>query len=142
MATDIDEFDQTIPATLDWIDDLQGRLGWHDRSMTYGAMKATLHALRDALPADEAVFLGGCLPTLLRGVYYEGWHLKSQPPPAAADQEVLFERIRGGVGGALGVDAEEVAARVLELLAARLPSEELEDVKAVTPAPLRFLWPA
>jgi uncharacterized protein (DUF2267 family) len=104
-------------------------------------MKATLHALRDALPADEAVFLGGCLPALLRGVYYEGWHLKSQPPPAT-DREALFERIRDGVGGAIGVDAEVVAIRVLEQLASRLPSEELEDVKAVTPAPLRFLWPA
>jgi uncharacterized protein (DUF2267 family) len=141
MATGIDEFDQTISAALDWIDDLQGRLGWHDRSMTYGALKATLHGLRDALPADEAVFLGGCLPALLRGVYYEGWHLRSQPPPAV-DREVLFERIRDGVGGALGVDAEEVARRVFELVAARVPSEELEDVKAVTPATLRFLWPA
>jgi len=141
MATGINTFDEAIQATVDWVDDLQTRLGWHDRNMTYEAMKATLHGLRDALPADEAVFLGGCLPLLLRGVYYEGWHLRDKPLPMP-DRDAFVERIRDGVNRALGVDAEEVAGRVFELVAARLPPEELEDVKAVTPASLHFLWPA
>lgn len=59
IATGIDPFDEAIPATVEWIDDLQKRLGWHDRSMAYLAAKATLHAFRDGLPPDEAVFLGG-----------------------------------------------------------------------------------
>jgi len=141
MAIGIEELDRAIPAALDWVADLQTRLGWHDRAMTYAAMKATLHGLRDALPADEAVFLGSCLPILLRGAYYEGWHLRSQPGSLAYDRESLFERIRDGVGRALGVDAEEVARRVFEVIADRVPSGELEDVKAVTPPSLHFLWP-
>jgi uncharacterized protein (DUF2267 family) len=38
--------------------------------------------------------------------------------------------------------AEQVARATFELLDARLPASELEDLKAVTPPGLHFLWPA
>ena len=109
--------------------------------MVYLALKAALHALRDSLPPDEAVFLGMSLPLLLRGAYFEGWHMRDEPLPLP-DREAFFERIRDGVNRSLGADAEQVARATFELLDARLPSSELEDVKAVTPPSLHFLWPA
>jgi uncharacterized protein (DUF2267 family) len=41
------------------------RLGWHDRERSYLALLAALHALRDCLPRDEAVYVGARLPVLL-----------------------------------------------------------------------------
>jgi uncharacterized protein (DUF2267 family) len=71
---EIKEFSTAVKAAEDWIDDLQRRLGWHDRERAYRALLATLHSLRDSLTRDEAIYVGAQLPPLLRGLYYEGWH--------------------------------------------------------------------
>ena len=68
--TAIQELNASVRATEDWIDDLMRRLGWHDRERTYLALLAALHALRDCLSRDEAVYIGTHLPALLRGLYY------------------------------------------------------------------------
>lgn len=134
------QLDRAAEAAADWINDLTQRLGWHDRDKAYLALIASLHALRDSLPPDEAVFLGNCLTPLLRGLYYEGWHMEREP--RFEDRDAVLERIREGVHRDPGIDAEEVARAVFALLAAHLPASELEDVKAVTPKELRAFWPA
>ena len=64
----IQDLNASVRATEDWIDDLMRRLGWHDRERIYLALLAALHALRDCLPRDEAVYVGAHLPALLRGL--------------------------------------------------------------------------
>ncbi|MGJ0509528.1 MAG: DUF2267 domain-containing protein [Methylocystis sp.] len=86
---------------------------------------ATLHALRDSLPAHEAVFLGDHLTLLLRGLYYEGWRMSKYS--ALKTREAFLERVREGVHRDPGIDAEHVARTVLALLAQRVPAAELED---------------
>ena len=140
-ATGIRSFDDAIPSAMDWVEDLKRRLGWHDTAMVFLALRATLHALRDSLPAAEAVFLGGSMPLLLRGAFYEGWHMRDLPLPLP-DQQRFLERIHEGVDRGLGLDPEQIASSVFALLAARLAPAELEDLRAVTPAPLHSLWPA
>ena len=135
----IREFDGAVHSAEEWIDDLTQRLGWHDRKKVYSAFVATLCALRDSLPAHEAVFLGDYLTILLRGLYYEGWRLPKYRTFRSRD--AFLERIREGVHRDPGVDAEQVAKAVLALFAERLPASELEDVKAVTPKALRGFWP-
>ncbi|MBU3889775.1 DUF2267 domain-containing protein [Methylosinus sp. KRF6] len=137
--TDIREFDAAARAAEQWIDDLQRRLGWRDREKVYSAFVATLHALRDCLPAHEAIFLGDHLTALLRGLYYEGWRLAKYS--SLRSRAAFLERIREGVHRDPGVDAEHLARMVLSFLAERLPASELEDVRAVTPRELRALWP-
>lgn len=137
--TDIREFDTAAHAAEKWVDDLTQRLGWRDREKVYSALVATLHALRDCLPAHEAVFLGDHLTVLLRGLYYEGWRLAKYS--SLRSRDAFLERIREGVHRDPGIDAEHVARVVLALLAERLPAPELEDVRAVTPKELRALWP-
>jgi uncharacterized protein (DUF2267 family) len=137
---EIQELSIAVGATEDWIDDLMRRLGWHDRERVYRVLLATLHALRDALAGDEAVYIGAQLPPLLRGLYYEGWHPGTRG--AARSRTAFLERIHDGVHRDPGIDAEEVARAVFALLAARLPAAEIEDAKAATPKPLHNLWPS
>jgi uncharacterized protein (DUF2267 family) len=66
--TAIQELNASVRATEDWIDGLMRHLGWHDRERSYLALLAALHALRDCLPRDEAVYVGARLPVLLRGL--------------------------------------------------------------------------
>jgi len=133
------ELQGAVGATKEWIDDLQRGLGWHDPDRVYSALVATLHAIRDALPQNEAVYIGAQLPVLLRGLYYDGWHPSRRT--ALRSQSSFIERIQDGVHRDPAIDAEYVARAVLAVLAARLPAGELEDAKAATPRPLHNLWP-
>ncbi len=138
--TGIAEFHAAAHAAEEWINHFTRELGWSDRDKAAGAFVATLHALRDSLPAHEAIFLGDHLSPLLRGLYYEGWRLAKYS--AVREREAFLERIREGVRRDPGIDAEKVARVALRLLAERLPAAELEDVRAVTPKGLRALWPS
>ncbi len=137
---EIQELSIAVKAVDDWIDDLQRRLNWHDRERVYRALLAALHALRDSLGRDEAVYVGAQLPPLLRGLYYEGWHPGARE--AARSRAAFLERVHDGVHRDPGVDAEEVARAVFAMLAARLPAAEVEGAKAATPRSLHNLWPS
>jgi len=136
----IEELNIAVNAAEEWINDLMRRLGWSDRGRVYLVLLASLHALRDAVARDEAVYIGAQLPPLLRGLYYEGWHLSTRP--ATRSRAAFLERIHDGVHRDPGVDAEEVARAVFALLAARLPAAEVEAAKAATPGQLHNLWPS
>ena len=138
--TTISDLKAAVAATEDWVDDLMRRLGWQDRERVYRALLATLHSLRDCLARDEAVYIGAQLPTLLRGLYYEGWHPGARP--ATRSRAAFLERIHDGVHRDPGIDTEQVARGVFALLAARLPAAEIEDAKAATPRVLHNLWPS
>lgn len=132
--------DASVRATEEWIGDLMRRLGWQDRERVYLALLAVLHALRDSLPRDEAVYVGAQLPALLRGLYYEGWHPGGRAQ--AKSRSAFLERVHDGVHRDPAVDPDQVARAVLALLAARMAPAELEDAKAATPKPLHNLWPS
>ena len=136
----IEELNIAVNAAEEWINDLMQRLGWSDRGRVYLVLLASLHALRDAVARDEAVYIGAQLPPLLRGLYYEGWHPGTRP--ATRSRAAFLERIHDGVHRDPGVDAEEVARAVFALLAARLPAAEVEEAKAATPRQLHNLWPS
>ena len=138
--TAISDLNAAVQTAEDWINDLMRRLGWQDRERVYLALLATLHALRDCLARDEAIYIGAQLPTLLRGLYYEGWHPSARP--AMRSRGAFLERIHDGVHRDPGVDTELVARGVFALLAARLPAAEIEDAKAATPSVLHNLWPS
>ncbi len=137
----IQDLEKSVSDVETWLIDLKQRLKWHDQEKVYLALVATLHALRDSLPQDEAIYLGAQLPVLLRGLYYEGWH-PSARVNRAKSRSAFVERIQEGVHRDPGVDAEAVADAVFSLLAKRLPAAELEDAKAATPTELRMLWPS
>jgi len=136
----IQDLKKAVPDVEVWLADLKRRLQWHDREKVYLALMATLHALRDSLPRDEAVYLGVQLPVLLRGLYYEGWR-PSARTTRAKSRSAFVERIQEGVHRDPGIDAEKVADAVFSLIAERLPAAELEDAKAATPKALRMFWP-
>jgi uncharacterized protein (DUF2267 family) len=137
---EIQKLSETVVETENWISDLMQRLSWHDRNKVYVALLGTLHALRDSLPRDEAIYVGAQMPALLRGLYYEGWHPGARV--SAKSRSAFLERIGEAVHHDPGIDAEEVTHAVFALLAARLSQGELEGAKAATPNALRSFWPS
>ena len=124
----------------EWVDDLVRRLGWHDRDRACAALIAALHALRDCVGRDEAVFLGASLPAVLRGLYYEGWHPGRRA--SIGKRDAFLARVHDGIHRDPAIDPEHVARAVLALLEARLPAAEIEDAKTATPRDLHNLWPS
>jgi uncharacterized protein (DUF2267 family) len=138
--SDIEEFDDAASAAQSWLSGAMEELGWHDRRKAYRACLAILHAVRDYLPLDEAVYLGSQLPPVLRGFYYDGWHPLGRPF-ALSDRAEFIERVESAVRRDPAIDVEQAARGLFAYLGAKLPDGELEELKAALPKVLRPLWP-
>ncbi len=77
--TKVPVLDHTIQLTNVWLKKLGEEHHLGERHHCYSALRAVLHALRDRLAPEQAVHLGAQLPILVRGIYYEGWHLADKP---------------------------------------------------------------
>lgn len=111
-----------------------------ERQHAYSGMRAVLHALRDRLTADQAVHLGAELPTLVRGIYYEGWHLASNPSGERQLQPFL-DRVQNQLPPKFPRDAKGLTEAVFALLASELERGMVVKVVGELPEPLRVLWP-
>ncbi|MCA8921150.1 MAG: DUF2267 domain-containing protein [Planctomycetes bacterium] len=121
-----------------WLLDLERELGSASPRLARQALRATLHALRDYLTVDEAARLGGQLPLLWRGLFYENW------TPSAAPKRLLgvgpfLQAVREHHGGPL--DSRRVVRGVFKVLCAHAGRGEIEPLDRVLPAPLLKLWP-
>jgi len=87
--TAIGPIERAVHATNTWLKDLMEEPGWEDRERAYHALGAVLHALRDRLTVAEAADLGARLPTLIRGLYYEGWTPNGKPVKERRREDLL-----------------------------------------------------
>jgi uncharacterized protein (DUF2267 family) len=138
--TGLDVFDTTCHKTNSWLKELMETLGWPDRHRAYGALRATLHALRDRLTVEEVAQFAAQLPMLVRGFYYEGWDPTGKPVRARHKEDFLAQ-IQQEFRYDEAFDPELVARAVFGLFAHRVSEGEIEDVKQVLPAEVRELWP-
>jgi uncharacterized protein (DUF2267 family) len=117
-------------------------LNWTDRKKTYLALRSALHALRDHMPVDEAVFLGEQLPMLLRGSYYEHWQSRETPEKlnSRADFLSTLSTYLSRDGESTAV-AEALMRAVFRFLERKAADGEIEDVRNIIPRMLDDLWP-
>jgi uncharacterized protein (DUF2267 family) len=137
----ISPFEETLQLSNRWLNELMEAVNWDDKYRTYRLLRATLHALRDRLPAHEAVHLGAQLPMLIRGLYYDGWHMTDQTPHERNKANFLSQ-IEAAFSRDPNEDTEGLVTEVFKLLARRISAGEIEDIKRVLPSELRELWPA
>ena len=78
-ATGVTALDHTVQETNVWLKAIDEQLVLENRHHAYNALRAVLHALRDRLQPEAAVKLGAQLPIMVRGIYYEGWHMAATP---------------------------------------------------------------
>ncbi|MCX5743873.1 MAG: DUF2267 domain-containing protein [Proteobacteria bacterium] len=110
-----------------------------DRVRALHALRAGLHAIRDRLPAAEVVDLGAQLPTLVRGLYYEGWRLANDPG-VIRDRAAMVERVRRELRPDPRLDPVDVLRATIELLVAYVSPGEILDVLATLPSSISTLW--
>ena len=136
----ISVFDSTLHKTHHWLEEIMKDMGWQDQQRAYVALRATLHALRDRLPTKNAINLSAQLPMLIRGFYFENWHIDDKPLKYRHKNEFL-QLISKEAPTIDEDDIERVATSVFHRLNVELSPGEADKVRRMLPEELRELWP-
>lgn len=131
--------ERSVEAAHVWHRDVAAELGTTDLHEAGRALRVVLHALRDRLTVDEAAQLAAQLPTMIRGIYYEGWK-PSGAHPLAHDVDAFLERVATAGRMAGETEASHAVAAVMRVLHRHVSEGELDDVMAVLPERLRPLF--
>jgi uncharacterized protein (DUF2267 family) len=140
-STGLDVFDRTVQKTNLILKELAEELHWEDRHDVYIALRASLHALRDRLPPEEAAKLASQFPLLVKGVFYDGWR-PGATPVKVRDPQRYLDMVRKGLESSKpNANPEHVAGAVYTVLARHVSGGEWEDVRRTLPDSLRHLLP-
>lgn len=139
-GTSIANFTQAAQQAQHWVNELAGNLNWDERR-SYRLLRCVLQALRDWLPQQETADLSAQLPTLIRGIYFEGWK-PLETPVSDRSKDEFIARIQGAFSDDLLNDPEQAVTAVFRLLDRHVSPGEIEDVRNSMKKTLRDLWPA
>ncbi|HTL70966.1 MAG TPA: DUF2267 domain-containing protein [Candidatus Eisenbacteria bacterium] len=134
-----DEFDRALQTANGWMSEIGSELDTENPDEACRVLRAVLHTLRDRLPASEVVHLGGELPALIAGVYYEGYRLREKPLRRGEDDFLAEIRRRLGADAPAAEPLRPFAA-VLKVLSRHVSDGELEEICEYLPKNLRNLW--
>lgn len=132
-------FDHALQTANIWLKELEKELHIENPSEAHQALRAVLHTLRDRLPATEAVQLGGQLPMLIAGMYYEGFKIREKP--IKYDYPAFLAAIeRQFAPGGTAPDPVHCLISVLRLLNHHVSPGELQDLRDTLPMDLKNAW--
>ncbi len=137
-STGVTALDHSIQETNTWLKAIDEQLALESRHHAYSALRAVLHALRDRLAPEVTVKLGAQLPIVVRGIYYEGWHMAATPTKERHVEE-FTAHIARELPPQFPINAVAATRGVYEVLWEKLDPGEFEKVMAHLPAPLRNL---
>lgn len=131
----------SVQKTFEWLNDVERALGTDDRQVAYHALRAVLHALRDRLIGEEACDLAAQLPTMLRGVYFEGWSPAHKPDKMNRRQ--FLDRVASHLANTVcELDSARCVSAVFGVLQDRVATGEVLDIRGCLPEDFEDLWPA
>ncbi|NNC71488.1 MAG: DUF2267 domain-containing protein [Sphingomonadaceae bacterium] len=132
--------DKAVQDTNIWLDELMDKLDWEDKQRAYRLLRSTLHVLRDRLQMNEAADLAAQLPTLIRGIYYEGWQ-PNRPPTHHKHELNFIAAIEAAFIEDPNADPGVTARAALAVIADHVSEGEIDDVKSGLPPEIKALWP-
>lgn len=131
--------EQYITDAFLWIDEVSALIKMSERKdLAWSTLRAVLHALRDRMTTEDVFHLSAQLPTLIRGMYFEGYHFGNKPERMNVDGLLL--RINQGMGPAPKVDGKQAFKAVLWVLHNHVSKGEMDNIYAIMPKDIRTLW--
>jgi uncharacterized protein (DUF2267 family) len=140
MMSDVPALDTSVQRAHEWLHDIERELGFKNERAAYAALRATLHALRDRLPVELVAHFGAGLPTLVRGIYYDGWHPSAARLKAAHDDDLAGSMRHDLSGHDELPNAERVAAKVMRVIDKHMASGQIDHIFDAWPKQVRELW--
>lgn len=138
--TQIPALDHTVQQTNLWLKKLIEAHHFEDRHQAYNALRAVIQTLRDQLTVEQAVHLSAQLPMLVRGIFFEGYHLGAdrKAPHVAQFESQVADRLPPSFSRA----PSDLIPAVFELLSSELDPGLIAKLIDELPVPLRSLWPS
>ncbi|TPL02998.1 MULTISPECIES: DUF2267 domain-containing protein [unclassified Mesorhizobium] len=121
-----------------WVNELARDLDWNEQS-AFRLLKSVLHALRDWLSPEEMADLPAQLPTLIRGIYFEGWNPAG--PACEHKKRGFVICVRDSFGYEPEIDVDKAIGAVFRLLDRHISHGEIIQVRNSMKKSLRQLWP-
>jgi len=132
--------DTSVQRTHEWLHDIGRGLGFDNEHAAYAALRATLHAVRDRLPVELVAHFGAGMPTMIRGIYYDGWH-PSAARLKASHAEDFAQSIRHELRGHTELqNTEQVALAVMGVMDERMEPGQIDHILDALPKQVRELW--
>lgn len=141
--TRVDSLDSSIHKSNKWLADICSGFETDDRHLAYRVLRAYLHTLRDRLTVDSSAHFAAQLPTLLRGIFYEGWRPSDLPRKMthgeyvrqfALDANVRDSDVPKALSIVTGVLREHVTGGAVDQALAHLPQEARELLESTRSA--------
>jgi len=134
----VDVIDRSGEQAHIWINEVAQEFGTDDHQLAYRILRAFLHAVRDRITVEEAAQLAAQMPTLVRGIYYEGWR-PSTTPQRYHDRETFLRKIADEALVAGTTEASYAVTAAAAVLRRHVSQGEVEDVLAILPTEIREL---
>jgi len=131
--------DDTVATTNAWLNRLVELTGWADKQRAYRLLRAVLHEIRDHQSPGEAADLGAQLPTLIRGIYYEGFRPSALPVRERSKAGFVARVQKAFETDPMG-DAEEAIGAVFKLLEERVSAGEMADIEQAFTKEIRAMF--
>ncbi|TPL12886.1 DUF2267 domain-containing protein [Mesorhizobium sp. B2-4-11] len=121
-----------------WVNELAQDLGLSEQH-AHRLLKSVLHTLRDWLTPEEMADLSAQLPTLIRGIYFEGWKPDTQMWERKRRDFVIC--VRNSFGYEPDIDIDQAIKAVFTVLDRHISHGEIVQVRNSMKKSLRQLWP-
>jgi uncharacterized protein (DUF2267 family) len=134
---DVRTFDKAIEKASIWVNDVRQELNYEDNQKAYVALRSVLKALRDRLTVEEATDLGGQLPMMIKGIYYDGWDPSAKPVTLRSTQEFydyMNRELRDDI------NPERATKAVFKTLKKHITDGEIRHVVGNLPNEMENLW--
>ena len=137
--TGFSSFNTTVQKTNEILKEIEQAYGWpkERRNMSYAALRAVLHALRDRLTVQESAHFSAQLPILVRGIYYHSWD--PSEVPVKMDREEFLQRVQEEFPFEVVGGMERLVQTVLHALGRYVTEGEWEIIRANMPKDIASL---
>lgn len=130
----VGSIDRMVQVTSEWLRDLTDQLRVDDQGeAAYSVLRATLHAIRDRINVGEATDFGAQLPTIIRGIYYDGFSPGPEPKRMDRDEFLAYVANEANLTENDPFDAQEAVRAVARVLRAKITGGQIKDVLSQLP---------
>lgn len=141
MNAHVTAINRNVKEVNTWLNEISQELNHIDHEDAWTRLRAVLQTLRDRLTVDEAAAFAAQLPTLVRGLYFEGWR-PAEAPHKWRHKDEYIDAVRQHLQGREHADPEQSIRAVLSVIGRHIDPAELEKIKSHHNKALWDLWPA
>jgi|AntRauTorckE6833_2_1112554.scaffolds.fasta_scaffold01035_5 uncharacterized protein (DUF2267 family) len=132
-------FEGYVMDANNWVNRVAEELGLEKRkNVAWNILREVMHVIRDRITIEEVHHLSAQLPTLIRGMFLEGYRISGFPKKFHVKE--MEERINQALKGIQDIEASKAFSAVLKILYERISEGELRDIRGTFPKDVRAYW--